>query len=355
RKTSGLSGNRKALEVNLPESSRKFITCIRKYMLFYLKLLDETGDISTLDRAFISLRADKRFSLCLEDLVPLTLGRYIKALISSICQTEINCGAESSSSEHLLEKMFSLFMEQVNLWADICSLSEIKCPELSESSLYGHLCQYIQMLERHTRLETLEGINEKIRKRLKNPKLSNSNCAKVYRQVSVAWCRSLVISMALITPLHSSEQQIPSSSDGGSENTQVLCIDLQTDGSWKSSFEDPNHLRDFERQWNPLLSKIKNVVVKRASEEDLETANTLLRSSYNFYRDTSCAMLPSGVSLYTLPSKFATETYVQPGVEGIDILDMSTSRKLLLWAYTLLHGRNANVSIVLKYCEENAK
>ncbi|KAK3012592.1 hypothetical protein RJ639_009245, partial [Escallonia herrerae] len=303
RKTPGLSGNRKALEVNLPESSRKFITCIRKYMLFYLKLLDETGDISTLDRAFISLRADKR----------------------------------------------------VSLWADICSLSEIKCPELSESSLYGHLCQYIQMLERHTRLETLEGINEKIRKRLKNPKLSNSYCAKVYRQVSVAWCRSLVISMALITPLHSSELQIPSSSDGGSENTQVLCIDLQTNGSWKSSFEDPNHLRDFERQWNPLLSKIKNIVVKRASEEDLETANILLRSSYNFYRDTSCAMLPSGVSLYTLPSKFATETYVQPGVEGIDILDMSTSRKLLLWAYTLLHGRSANVSVVLKYCEENAK
>ena len=60
RKTMGLAGNKKALEVNLPESSRKFITCIRKYMLFYLKLLEETGDISTLDRAYISLRADKR-------------------------------------------------------------------------------------------------------------------------------------------------------------------------------------------------------------------------------------------------------------------------------------------------------
>ena len=60
RKTPGFSGNKKALEVNLPESSRKFITCIRKYLLFYLKLLEETGDICTLDRAFISLRADKR-------------------------------------------------------------------------------------------------------------------------------------------------------------------------------------------------------------------------------------------------------------------------------------------------------
>lgn len=60
RKTPGLSGNKKALEVNLPESSRKFITCIRKYLLFYLKLLEETGDICTLERAYISLRADKR-------------------------------------------------------------------------------------------------------------------------------------------------------------------------------------------------------------------------------------------------------------------------------------------------------
>lgn len=65
RKTPGVSGNRKALEVNLPESSRKFITCIRKYLLFYLKLLEETGDICTLERAYISLRADKRVtSMC---------------------------------------------------------------------------------------------------------------------------------------------------------------------------------------------------------------------------------------------------------------------------------------------------
>lgn len=60
RKTPGLSGSKKILEVNLPESSRKFITCIRKYLQFYLKLLEEAGDICTLERAYISLRADKR-------------------------------------------------------------------------------------------------------------------------------------------------------------------------------------------------------------------------------------------------------------------------------------------------------
>lgn len=225
-------------------------------------------------------------------------------------------------------------------------------------SCYRYLYQYIQTLERYVRLETLEGINEKIRKRLKNPKLSSSNIAKVYKHVSVAWCRSLVISMVLITPLHSrisSEIQVSNLSDSGSENSQLLCVDLQTDELWTSSLEDPSHLRNLETQWNPLVSKIKNVIIKKASEEDLETAASLLRSSYNFYKDTSCAMLPSGINLYTVPSQLATETYIQPGIDGVDILDMSTSRKLILWAYTLLHGHCTHISAVIKYCEEHAK
>ncbi|PWA54542.1 26S proteasome regulatory complex, non-ATPase subcomplex, Rpn2/Psmd1 subunit [Artemisia annua] len=62
RKTPSLAGNRRTLEVNLTESYRKFITCIRKYILFYMKLLEETGDISTLERAYTAMRADKRVS-----------------------------------------------------------------------------------------------------------------------------------------------------------------------------------------------------------------------------------------------------------------------------------------------------
>ncbi|XP_060208376.1 calcineurin-binding protein 1-like [Lycium barbarum] len=358
RRTQGCSGNRRALEVNLAESSRKFITCIRKYILFYLKLLEETGDICTLDRAYFCLRTDKRFSVCLEDLIPVALGRYLKALISSIHLTgSASCGA-SNSSEHHLEKMFSLFMEQVTMWSDICGLPEIKSSELTESCLFGYLYRYIQSLEQNIKVETLEGINEKIRKRLKNPKLSNSNCAKVHKHVSAAWCRSLVISMALITPLHSrlsSEIQGPNSSANGLDNSQLLCVDLQLDELWSSSFEDMNHLKDLERKWNPSLSKIKNVIVKRAADEDLETASMLLRSCYNFYKDTFCALLPSGINLYMVPSQFATETYIQPGIDAIDILDMNTSRKLILWAYTLLHGHCTNVSAAIKYCEETSK
>lgn len=78
-----------------------------------------------------------QFSLCLEDLVPVAVGRYAKSLTSSIYKNEIEIGGEYTPNETLLEKIFSLYMEQVNLWSDICSLPEIKCPELSESSLYG--------------------------------------------------------------------------------------------------------------------------------------------------------------------------------------------------------------------------
>ncbi|CAI9093601.1 OLC1v1029145C2 [Oldenlandia corymbosa var. corymbosa] len=359
RKAPSLSSNKKTLEVNLAESSRKFITCIRKYILFYLQLLEETGDLPTLDRAYSSLRTDKRFSLCLEDIVPVALGRYVRTLIKSINQSRSSSDtAVNSADEHLLEKIFSLFLEQVNLWSDICSLPDIKTPELTEAYLYGYLYQYIQSLERDVKVEALEGINEKIRKRLKNPKLSNSNCAKVYKNVCVAWCRSLVISMALITPLHSrlsSELHVPGLLGVGSENIQLLCVDLQSDELWSSSAEDLEHLNSLEMKWNPSLSKIKNVIVKRASDEDLETAAILLRSSYNFYKDTSCALLPSGINLYTVPSQLATETYVQPGIDGVDILDMNTSRKLLLWAFTLLHGYCPSLSVVIKYCEENVK
>jgi len=116
-----------------------------------------------------------------------------------------------------------------------------------------------------------------------------------------------------------------------------------------------NHVKDLERKWNPSLSKIKNVIVKRAADEDLETASMLLRSCYNFYKDTYCALLPSGINLYMVPSQFATETYIQPGIDAVDILDMNTSRKLILWAYTLLHGHCTSVSASIKYCEENSK
>ncbi|XP_012492972.1 calcineurin-binding protein 1 isoform X1 [Gossypium raimondii] len=359
RKAPGLAGNKKALEVNLPESSRKFITCIRKYLLFYLKLLEETGDICTLDRAYVSLRSDKRFSLCIEDLVPVALGRHIKALVLSINQVETAATDPASSFEHQLEKIFGLFMEQGTLWPEICSLPEIRSPEISESSLYGYLHQYIVSLERNGKLETLEAINERIRKRFKNPKLSNSNCAKVCRHASSAWYRSIIIGLASITPLQSGfsneVQTLSQPTDGVVESSQQLCVDLQTHEIWNSSFEDSTHLESLQAKWNPTLAKINNIVIKKASDGDLETANTLLRSSYNFYRESSCVMLPSSLNLSLVPSRLVKEKQFPLSIEGVEPLDLSIPRKLLLWAYALLNGRYASISVAVKYCEENAK
>ncbi|XP_027356067.1 calcineurin-binding protein 1 isoform X2 [Abrus precatorius] len=358
RKAPGSACNKKALEVNLPESSRKFITCIRKYVLFYLKLLEETGDRCILERAYVSLRGDKRFSLCIEDLVPVAIGRYLKALISTMCHCQTTASGSVSCSDNMLEKMFALFMEQGSLWPEICSLHEIEGPNMSENIIYGYLHEYIVLLEKIGKLETLEAINEKIRKRFKNPKFSNSNCGKVCRHASVAWCRSLIYNLAQITPLScgfSNGIQVLNLTDGGMDNSQLLCIDLQPNELWSTAFEDSTHLEKIETKWSGILARIKNIIIKKASDENLETANTLLRACYNFYRESSSVVLTSGLNFYLIPSQLVTETLLNPPSTGIEPLDLSIPRKLLLWAYVLLHGRCANISVVVKHCEEISK
>lgn len=104
-----------------------------------------------------------------------------------------------------------------------------------------------------------------------------------------------------------------------------------------------------------MLSRFKNIVIKKVSDENIETATSLFRSSYNFYRESSCVMLPSGINLCLVPSRLAVQAQDQPNLDGVEILDLSIPRKLLLWAYALLHGRYANISVVVKHCEENVK
>lgn len=209
-------------------------------------------------------------------------------------------------------------------------------------------------LEINGKLETLEAINEKIRKRFKNPKLSNGNCAKVCRHASVAWCRCLIYNLAQITQL-SFEIQALNLTDAGMDCSQLLCVDLQTHELWNTAFEDKIHLEKLETKWSPILSKIKNIVIKKASGENMETANTLLRASYNFYRESSSVILASDLNLYLIPSQLATDVQFHPSVNGIEALDLSIPRKLLLWTYALLYGRCANISVVVKHCEEITK
>lgn len=210
--------------------------------------------------------------------------------------------------------------------------------------------QYIHLLEIDARLETLEGLNEKIRKRFKSPKLSHSNFAKVCRHASLAWCRSILIKLASITPLpeaaHLSDQLVPL-------NTGLqLYVDLQPDELLVSPQEGPAQSKGLDMNWFETLCRLKNIQIRQTSEENMEAAVGLMRSTYNFYRECSCGTFPSGINLYTVLSPPSVAEGVQPSQNVVDALDLSIPRKLLLWVYTLVHGRYSNISAVVKYCEE---
>lgn len=78
-----------------------------------------------------------QFSLCIEDLVPVAIGRYLKALVSTIHHSLDTSSGSVSRSDSVLERIFALFMEQGSLWPEICSLPEIESPDTSESIIYG--------------------------------------------------------------------------------------------------------------------------------------------------------------------------------------------------------------------------
>lgn len=52
--------HQRVLELGMPESSRKFISCVRKYLIFYLTLCEEAEDLGTLERAYTCLKADRK-------------------------------------------------------------------------------------------------------------------------------------------------------------------------------------------------------------------------------------------------------------------------------------------------------
>lgn len=349
RKTPGPSGNRRCFEVTLPESSRKFITCIRKYVLFYTFLLEESKDLSTLERAYSYIRTDKRFSLCLVDIVPVVLGRYVKVLSSLIRDAESGPLADPSLTlEILLERMFNVLLDHVNQLGDLGSLPEVECPELSESSLYGYIHQYIHHLEMQARIDSLEGMNERIRRRFKTPKLSNSNLSRICKHASIAWCRSILFKLASITQVPGgAAQPAASAAAGASESGLQLFVDLQPEEICRSSVEGSFYSKELEERCQEALSGIRDAHVRQASDEHLEAAAALLRCAYSFFRDSSCGTFPSGIRLYTVSSL--------PAPEGAGALDLSVPRKLLLWAYALMHGHYSSISAVMKFFEDNIK
>jgi len=71
----------------------------------------------------------------------------------------------------------------------------------------------------------------------------------------------------------------------------------------------------------------------------------LFWSSSTWYQPIPVVLFPSHVPI---------EGLQQIDRDRVEVLDLSFPRKLLLWVYTLVHGRYSNISAVVKYCEEHA-
>ncbi|XP_024373289.1 calcineurin-binding protein 1 isoform X1 [Physcomitrium patens] len=400
RKSRKKPAHQRVLELGMPESSRKFISCVRKYLIFYLTLCEEAEDLGTLERAYTCLKADRKFSLCLEDISRVALGKYILALARAICQTDSEGSTSQTLLHPLLEKMFNLYMDFGISWSDSAGLSLAEAgimnsPEVAESAIYSYTHRYIQLLEADKRVDALEVVNERIRKRFKNPKLVGAQSGQVCKHASFAWCRALCTALCSITTIsQDTVLKKPWSIDQGLEERkdqeQLLIVDLQDEFMATSSYEmhtlptlsqhplvptdglalgAETSMSTVGTSTSPTLSgsyslikSMKNVLVKQASTENLDKATALLRSAYVFYRDSFSGPFPSGINLYLLhPSKMpsrgegSTSTLSGGSQAGCETLDISTPRKLLMWAFTLVHGRTGVVAEAVKYCEEQAK
>ncbi|CAM6113955.1 unnamed protein product [Calypogeia fissa] len=348
------------LDVQMPESSRKFITCVRKYLVLYLSLCEKTGDICTLERAFSSLKTDKKFSLCLDDLSRVALGKYVQALVVAICQADATDGTAPLPTFYaLLEKFFNLFMEFGSSWPDSLeiSLAEAEVPstaQFSEDSIYGYIHRYLDMLENDLKLDTMEAINEKIRKRFRSLKPVASPISQVCQHSCLSWARALCYALASITPL---PDRRPAEVNVSPDQTAGLIVDLQEDIFMASSYQVTGHAeemmkRDIKLGAGSVISAMKAVPVKRATSDNSERATALLRSAYVFYRDSLSGPFPDGINLFLVAAGAPGDG--SNGVHNSE-LDISIPRKLLLWAFTLVHGRTGTVAEAVKYCEEQAK
>eukprot|EP00850_Spirogloea_muscicola_P013689 SM000094S24706 [mRNA] locus=s94:355328:365829:- [translate_table: standard] len=190
------------LGIGLPESSRKFVTCVRKYLLLYLFLCQETNDLSTLEKAAGHLKSNLKFVKCLADIGEVALGYYILVLAQAVAlgaglATEE--GQECFSHEQLLEKLFSLYLEQGagRAWSEglqrhLREAGVSDRPEVSEEAIYGHLHGYLDALEAREDLAGLEAANEKLRRRFRRPRLSGHRVVAICHHAWTAWSNVLL-------------------------------------------------------------------------------------------------------------------------------------------------------------------
>eukprot|EP00850_Spirogloea_muscicola_P007754 SM000040S14766 [mRNA] locus=s40:259386:270204:+ [translate_table: standard] len=190
------------LGVGLPESSRKFVTCVRKYLLLYLFLCQETNDLSTLEKAAGHLKSNPKFVKCLADIGEVALGYYILVLAQAVALgagLATDEGQESFSHEQLLEKLFGLYLEQGagRAWSEglqrhLREAGVSDRPEVSEEAIYGHLHCYLDALEAREDLAGLEAANEKLRRRFRRPRLNGHRVVAICHRAWTAWSTVLL-------------------------------------------------------------------------------------------------------------------------------------------------------------------
>ncbi|KAI5079572.1 hypothetical protein GOP47_0005051 [Adiantum capillus-veneris] len=362
RKMPASTGARRSYEITMPESSRKFITCLRKYLLFYLRLCEETFDVCTLERAYCSLRGDKKFSLCLADMVHVALGKYIHTLGAAIFQFDMVGIVPNLSVKNLLERFFNLFMEHGGSLSDIVAISLAEAginpaAALSENTIHSYIHRYLHNLEVENKVDILEVVNEKIKKRFKTPKLVKEVCARVCKHAAIAWCRCLCASLSAITPLQSQSIVAELRSDGKLSQEQLV-VELRIDelfsnmSDFSVPFEDIKTTEQFRH-----LSCMAGVRIQQATSENTERAFCLLKQAFLFYRDCT-GPFPAGINLFLVqPGSLSDEMMATavPASTSLAGVDLSVPRKLLLWAYSLVHGHTCSIAEAVRCCEDQAK
>lgn len=73
------------MEQSLAESARKFATCVRKYLMLYLRLCELTSDWEALERAAHFLRTDKKVRK------KKLLIRTVSDWENAVCQATTSC------------------------------------------------------------------------------------------------------------------------------------------------------------------------------------------------------------------------------------------------------------------------
>ncbi|KAH7425899.1 hypothetical protein KP509_11G076900 [Ceratopteris richardii] len=356
------TGVRRVYEITMPESSRKFITCLRKYLLFYFQLCEETLDVCTLERAYNSLRADKKFSLCLADMVNVVLGKYIHCIAAAIAQFDSIKMVPNLSLSNVLERFFNIFMDHGGSLLDVVSVSLTEAgiiagPALSETSVHGYIHRYLHILELENKVDVLEAVNERIKKRFKTPKLVKENSARIFKHAAIAWCRCLCASLSAISAAQAQNLTTEIRNDGGVLNSEEqLVVELKVNDLFSSMSDycmPVEHLMTTEHFRH--LSCMVRVPIGQATPENREKASCLLKQAFVFYRDCT-GPFPAGINLYMLKPG-SGEELVPPVLPGGSLtgVDLSLPRKLLLWAYTLVHGSVCSIAEAVRFCEDQAK